>query len=423
MRAPSLRLLGLLAVGLCACLGLQGISIGADAVPPTGAQKPPERPVPVSGIIDRNHQLGPGDTIDITLEGFPEFSRSVRLFADGSFDYPRIGTVQATGMTTRDLEQKLTELFLRELRRPRVTVQIRDIYIPPKVAVEARKTIITALGLVTNPGEREFPGPTPLRKVLFAIGPQPNADLSRILIKYPDGRQRSADFSKFTATGMSSDDITIIGGEEITLIEKPALARQDPIRFTIVGEGTSKPGAVSSDGSISLLDALEKVGGPRAGADLERVEVIGPKHPEMKLVNVDDYATGNIKANYLCQDGDYITVKLKPNRILVVGEVSKQGYLNVRDGETLMSVLLQVQVVGSGEPTRTQIIRRGSDAKPVYTTVNFRDIQKQKAPDVPVRRDDVIFVPKKRQGPRGVLGVLGQIVAPLWLVRSVAPVP
>ncbi len=407
--------------------GLAWSSLAFSPVPGTAqnqaetqpAVKPGSRRMP--GVIDRNHHLGPGDSVDIALEGFSEFTKSVTLFLDGTFDYPVIGSVQAAGLTTGELAEKVTELFRKELRKPKVTISIREIYVPPVITVEVKLPKIVALGSVNAKGAHEIPGPTPLRLVLAKIGPSDQADMAHIRVRYPDGTVRMCDFSMFGITGESKDDILIKGGEEIILVERPALQKADPIRFRILGEGVVRPGDVTTEGPLSLLGALEKVGGPKPGAELEMVEVTRPGVKEPLIVNLDAYSFGDVSANYVCQEGDIITVRTKANRVLLVGEVSQAGYRNIRTSDTLMGLILSAGGV-NGDLSKTELIRRKPGNKVERQEIDVRQIMKDRKPDVQLAKDDVIFVPHKKIK-RGPLYYLERIASPLWLIRSIAPVP
>jgi hypothetical protein len=76
----------------------------------------------------------------------------------------------------------------------------------------------------------------------------------------------------------------------------------------------------------------------------------------------------------------------------------------------------------SGDYSKTQLVRRGKDGKAVFQTIDVRQIEKQKKPDVKLEPEDVIFVPKKK-APHGIMDALQKFMTPIWLMRSIAPVP
>ncbi len=382
----------------------------------------PVAPVVSNEIPDRDHVLGPGDVIEITVERYPDLSRTVTLFSDGTIDHPTIGAVQCAGYKTGELALRLVEAFKKELRRPTVHVALRSKYVPPKVEVKVEIPKITALGAVSRKGMIELPQPKPLRLVLAEITPTADADLTKICVRYPDGTRRFADFSQFDLKGESEDDFLIKGGEEIILTERPAVQKPDPIKFKVLGEGVNKPGEITTEGNISILEAIERAGGFKPSADLELVEVFGPNHKQTKIVDVEKYMFGDVTANYVVQGTDVIKVPLKKLEISVLGEVGRPGVMNIRETETLLSVYLAAGRSTGGDATKAQLIRRGKDGKAVFKVVNIREIEKQKKPDLPLMAGDVVFVPHKKTK-RGLVYYLQAIATPLWLARSISPVP
>lgn len=423
MRNASLLLVVLaatLAVGRVAAAPPEKDKPGSTTA--AGKDVDPKKSEPVfPQIIDRKHHLGPGDVVEIVVENYPDLSRIVRLFTDGTFDYPSIGSVQSAGLTVGELRERMVEAFKKELRRPVVYVNVREIYVPPTPTMVIPK--ITALGAVSRKGEMELLEPRPLRVVLALLGPLENADLSKIRVRYPDGSARTADFTDFSLKGpeaVKEHDFEIKGGEEIILLEKPIPLKIDPIRFTVLG-AVAKPGTFQVESAVSILEILDRAGGPQPGAELEKVEVSGPGHKNTHFVDVEKYVSGDTSANYMSQADDVIVVKSKPHRILLVGDVAKKGWMAIGENVTLLQVYLD-SGAASGDYEKTQVIRRGKDGKAVYTTVNIRDIEKQKKPDFKILPDDVVFIPHKKVK-KGIGYFLNSVLGPAWLMRSLAPVP
>jgi protein involved in polysaccharide export with SLBB domain len=405
------------------------------ALPAAGQEKPktdpkagapgtpgaPAAPAPFPAVIDRNHHLGPGDVVDIVVENYPDLSKSVRLFSDGTFDYPILGSVQSAGLTIKELESRLADGLRKELRRPRVYANLREVYIPPVEPMKIPK--IVALGAVSRKGEMEMPEPRPLRIVLALLGPDANADLSSIRVRYPDGSARVADFRKFATDGpeaVKDSDFDIKGGEEIILLERIPDPKPEAYRFSVLG-AVAKPGSFVTEQPLSIVEIIDKAGGAKPGAELEKIEISGPAHKDKVLVNLEKYINGDTAANYMLNQDDVVIVQLKPLRVLMVGETTVKGWINIRPDETLMQIFLTTGIPG-GDYSKTQIIRRGKDGKPEYTTVNVRDIMKQKKQDVKLMPEDVIFVPHKTQK-RNIFTLLQQFTAPLWMLRGGLLVP
>lgn len=395
--------------GACVLGLLFGLALPLGAAEPESGTAPPAAPSAV--IVDRDHRLGPGDVLEISVNALPDLTRTVRLFRDGTLDFPLAGTVSALGLTVEELATRLTETLKTELRRPSVRVILRDVYVPPMPTV-------TVLGAVTHRGVIELPRPKPLRTVLAEARPTETADLGQVRVRDPEGRLTTLDFSRFNQTGEASGDILLKGGEEIVVLERPTATKPDTVRVTVLG-AIEKPGSVEAEVGIPIVDVIEKAGGARPGADLERVTVRGPGHRGPALINVERYINGDTSAGYRVQSGDEIVVPEKPLRVLVFGEVQKPGEVAVGAQERVLNVYLAAGVTPNADLARAELIRRGADGKPVKKTLNLREAMKGKdGENVALRGGDVLFIPGKRGPKRGIVDYLGTLTSPLWLLRG-----
>lgn len=393
----------------------------APATPATPAAPATEPDADVR-MFDRNYRLGRYDVIEVTVSEHPEYSDTAAVYGDGTVTLKVLGNIPALGLTTDALAQQITDGMKKELRRPMVTVMLKKIYVPPKPpVVEVPKPKITVLGAVAGRGEIELAIPKMLRVILAQVNPLPTADLAHIRVRYPDGKGRECDFSRFGADGFSKDDILIKGGEEIIFVDQPVVIKPEPLRFTVLG-AVAKPGTYVVDGgSASILEALDRAGGAKTSAEMERVKVEGPGHANPILVNVDKYISGDLSANYVLKQNDNIVVPDKPWRILVVGEVQHAGYMNIREGETMLEVFLQAGATPNGDESKAELKRRAPDGKADTKKIDIHAIMRD--PDkknIKMAQGDVLYIPHKTIK-RGILYYLSTVATPLWLMRSISP--
>lgn len=72
-----------------------------------------------------NYRMGPGDVIDISVYGEPDLSVEKKLDRSGIVTFPFIGDIQATGLTTAELEVQVRDGLLGDyLVDPQVTVSV-----------------------------------------------------------------------------------------------------------------------------------------------------------------------------------------------------------------------------------------------------------------------------------------------------------
>jgi polysaccharide export outer membrane protein len=91
------------------------------------------------------YPISTNDLLEISVYDEPDLCKTVRVSADGTITYPLVGTIAVAGLTTKGLEEKMTELLIKDyLVNPQVNVFIKEF------------TKISVLGQVKNPGAYEL---------------------------------------------------------------------------------------------------------------------------------------------------------------------------------------------------------------------------------------------------------------------------
>lgn len=74
----------------------------------------------------QNYHIGVGDTLAVSVWRNPDLSVDVPVRPDGKVSVPLVGDIQAEGITTEQLAQKLTSALANYVRTPQVTVIVRE---------------------------------------------------------------------------------------------------------------------------------------------------------------------------------------------------------------------------------------------------------------------------------------------------------
>lgn len=77
-------------------------------------------------IASEDHRIGPGDSLNISVEPATELSRSVTVQPDGSITMQLVGRLKVEGMTGTQLGDELERRLRRYVARPKVDVTIRQ---------------------------------------------------------------------------------------------------------------------------------------------------------------------------------------------------------------------------------------------------------------------------------------------------------
>lgn len=124
------------------------------------------------------YRLRPLDVINVTVYQEPDLTNTVRLDADGTVKLALLGSVSLKGLTRKEAEEKIIELYKKDyLVNPYVTIYITE-YSPQSVYI---------IGEVGRNGEIRFPieeaYKMTLHRAVSEAGPSRRANLSSIKVK------------------------------------------------------------------------------------------------------------------------------------------------------------------------------------------------------------------------------------------------
>jgi protein involved in polysaccharide export with SLBB domain len=163
-----------LATGIVAAIS--GCGHSNSTTPPIAAAAPAGRPPLVAPYL-----IQPGDALDIKFFYNPELNETVTVRPDGFISLQLVNEVKAAGLQPSQLNETLTQLYARELKKPVIAVIVKTfagqrVYVGGEVGQQ---------GLITMPA-----GLTALQAVMQAGGFKNTAQPSETLVirKGPDSR-------------------------------------------------------------------------------------------------------------------------------------------------------------------------------------------------------------------------------------------
>ena len=126
---------------------------------------------------DQEYRVGAKDVLKVTVWGHEDLGRSVVVAADGTIQFPLVGEVQVSDLTTAQVESRLKELLGRDyLVNPQVSVSIQ----------EYRSQRVFLLGEVEKPGTYALTGRATLLDMLSqAGGPSKTAGRQVVVVRFP----------------------------------------------------------------------------------------------------------------------------------------------------------------------------------------------------------------------------------------------
>lgn len=258
-----------------------------------------------------DYKIGPEDLIEITVFEVEKLNKTVRVSARGDISLPLLGILRVKGLTTTDLEKRVTDLLAEKyIKDPYVTVFIK----------EYRNQRISVIGMVEKPGIFEVAGQkTVLGMLAMAGGLKEDAGRLLFLLRPPllnedDPKGAGASAQQAPLTLVIDLDEMLIKGD-LTLnvptfsgdvINVPASGK------VFVGGDVQRPGGFPLKGkSLTLTQAIALAEGLKPEADGSEIKIFrfSGKGYEKEVLTFNYYDIVEAKA---------VDPYVKENDILIV---------------------------------------------------------------------------------------------------------
>jgi protein involved in polysaccharide export with SLBB domain len=307
-----------------------------------------------TGITVADYPIGPGDVVSISVPPIDELrERTVRVEADGSISLPMLGSLQAGGLTEKQLRAELSDRLKAYMYKPEVDVFVK----------EYRSRQVAVVGMVNNPGLVTLTGPN--ETVL--------------------------------------DMLTRSGGLNATAADEIILMPAEQSKQEVIGR-IAQVSAQGSDPAAALRPAESLRGGARSsGTDAGREAAFKQRelgallrqnaHPLMIALKSTALTGGGTYLNMPVRPGDVIVVP-GGGDVMVIGWVQNPGHFQVGSG---LTVLGAIGAAGgpmyAAKESDVHLIRTRRDGSKLLMKIDLNKIKSGEESDLPVRGNDVIDVP------------------------------
>jgi polysaccharide export outer membrane protein len=167
--------------------------------------------VGASAPMSSDYVLGPGDVLQISVWKNETLSRVLTVRPDGKISMPLLQEVQAAGLTSMQLHDKLAAALVEFLPNPEIAVNV----------VEVRSMRVSVLGEVQRPGVLVLGGATTILEALaMAGGFRDFASPSRIRVIRRDaaGRTESLRFNYNRALKGSPEENLVLRSGDVIVV-------------------------------------------------------------------------------------------------------------------------------------------------------------------------------------------------------------
>src|SRR6266540_6374233 len=352
----------------------------------------------LSGPVDPNYRVGPGDRLVLVLTGDVEQSYPLDVTREGFIVIPQVGQLWVNNLTLAELENvlytRLGRVYSGVRRGPGATTHF---YITP---ARLRSNQIYVVGDVTHPGSfRVSSAGTALTALYAARGPTENGSMRNIEIRRASGtRVDVLDVYDYLLNGNASHDVRLENGDRVFVpIHGP--------RVRVVGE-IARPATYEMKTGETLADALRYAGGFTATAARRRVQIerilppsergSGGRDRVVMDIGPDEFAAAT-GPKLAIEPGDVIRVfpvaSRVRDRIAVRGNVWSPGTQGITPG---MRVSDALRLAGGVKPDtylgQILITRLQPDSTRIQLRAALADTTGGVINDFPVKEDDEIRV-------------------------------
>lgn len=189
---------------LASCAGSRG---GRIPYNPTGFVAPDPTP---AASIDEDYRLAPLDVIHVNVFQVADLSGDYDVDLTGTITLPLIGSVKAVGLTTGQLDDRITQLLqAKYLQHPDVNVALKS----------SSTRVVTVEGSVRNPGVLPVTGRLTLLQVIAqAHGTDENANAHRVAVfRTIQGQRMAAAFDLTSIRRGQAEDPRIYSGDIVVV--------------------------------------------------------------------------------------------------------------------------------------------------------------------------------------------------------------
>jgi polysaccharide export outer membrane protein len=229
-------------------------------------------------------------------------------------------------------------------------------------------------------------------------------DLKRSLEVRSDGKANIPMLGDIPVAGKTTDEldeeVTLLLGRDYIVDPQVSIELKESARswVTVMGE-VRNPGRYPLKRDMKIIDLMAAAGGITKDAG-SRISIV--RHPEeggqTQTLQIDrDQLLGDVsgESNLVLSRNDVVTIGGK-DYYYIRGEISRPGPYFLESG---MTVLKAISVASGLTPfanrRNVSVLRSGKDGVQDKIVVNIKQIEDGKAPDIPLKPEDTIIVPRR----------------------------
>lgn len=327
-----------------------------------------------------NYQLGPGDEVIIDIWGASQNTIREEISPDGTINIQDLGIVNLNGMTITEasdfLKRELSKIYSDSQNSIQVTLG------------NARSISINVMGEVLVPGTYQLSSFSTVFHALYSAGGVSEIGSLRNIQVVRNGENiATIDVYDFIMKGKVQDDIRLQEGDVVIVPPYEALVKitgkvKRPMRYEMKKDETVNTllkyaGYFAADGYKGILSIVRQAG------------------REYSICTVDekDYSVFKIK------DGDVVTATAMldrfTNKLEIKGAVYRPGMYELSGSLNTVKQLVEKAdgLLGDAFTNRAVLYRQRENLTSEVLSVDIKGILEGTTPDIPLRKNDVLYIP------------------------------
>jgi len=332
-----------------------------------------------------NYRLGPGDEVIVDIWGTNQATIRESISPDGYIAINNIGLVYLNGMTVTEAANYLR----KELNKIYAGLDSENPSSQIKVTLGNSRTIqVNVMGEVFQPGTYALSSFSTVFHALYRAGGVSDIGSLRSIQVVRNGKNiATVDVYDFIMKGKISDDIRLQEGDVIIVPPYEALVK--------IEGNVKRPMKYELKKNETMATLLKYAGGFTSDAYTRSLRLIRQNGKEYQVNTVDD----TDYSGFYVKDGDVVTAEAIltrfENRLEIRGAVYRPGIYQY--GGTLNTVRRLVEkadgLMGDAFTGRAVLYRERENLTKEVLQVDIAAIMEGSKPDIPLQRNDVLYIP------------------------------
>ena len=328
----------------------------------------------------QNYRLGPGDAVNIDIYGASQKSEQTTVSPDGDVVIEGFGPVQVSGLTVAEANARLRSTLGSRYSSSRVRLTVG----------QTRTIMVNVMGEVKRPGTYTLSAFASVFHALYMAGGINDLGTLRNIKVYRQNKLVTVvDIYDYILNGKLTGNVRLADNDVVVVGAYDCLVN-------LTGK-VKRPMYYEMKRSESVGTLLKYAGGFAGDAYTKAVRVVRKTGREYSVFNVDEF---DFNTFHLADEDSVSVDSILPrfsNMVEVKGAVFRPGMYQV--GGSINSVRTLIEhaegITEEAFTARAVMHRMRPDRTLEVMPVDVEGIMSGKVADIPLQKNDVLFVPTK----------------------------